>query len=89
MSNNKQQKVDSALRKLNELAREEPDMWPPVYTAVLKRAGFKTLKDWAAARPKEFFTFVDQCGAVVDEGEEPQFSPNPIEGTTTPERVPK
>lgn len=87
MSNNRDQKIKAALRKLNEYAREDPEMWPPVYRAVLKRAGFASLKDWAQAKPKEFFLFVEQCGAEVDDGEEPQFSPNPVEGTARPERV--
>ena len=80
LSNNTKQKIDKWMRFLNNRARVEPEIWPPLFRAALTRAGFKTLKDWAYARPKEFFLFAEACSAEVDDGNEPQFSPDPETG---------
>lgn len=89
LSNVWQAKVDRGLRHLNTLIREDPDFWNPVFRAARQKSGYNRFTDWAAAHPKEFLRFVEMCQAQVDEGEEPQFSPNPDRGTVTPERVPK
>lgn len=73
------EKAATAYEMVRELRRTDEFMRPSITKAV-QLSGYTSLEAWSKGNPKEFLKFAEMCDAVVDDGNDDAYSPNPETG---------